>query len=225
MPRGSVRLIADSAGFTLIELLLALVMFGTIAGVIFGSFSAISDGASKGRQSADVYRVGRGALRRLILEVGAAVVFPTDSRTALLGEDGETDGHPHDRLTFVLIPYRRFPEQVPANEWCDVSYFLATNAQNKRALFRSEDCTPDETRQEDDTTLELTDLAVGLDIIYYDDEGEHEVWPPGNTEEPSLPCRVRIALTLQDARQYERMFISTVSLPMASACGSEDAQG
>ncbi len=217
--------VAGSAGFTLIELLLALAIFGIIAGVIFGSFAAISEGVDKGRQSTEVYRVGRGAIRYLSQEIGAAMWFRTDPRTVLLGEDDETAGQPHDRLTFVTIPYRRFPEQVPANELCDVSYFLAPNAQEKMALFRTEDCTLDEERQEDDAALELTDLVVGLDITYYDTEGEHERWPPDASEQHPLPCQVRIALTLQDAQQYERVFITTVLLPMASECDNEDTQG
>ena len=215
---------ARAAGFTLIELLLALVMFAAIVGVIFGSFAAISDGVDKSRQSVDVYRVGRGALRRLIQEVGAAVWFSDDQRTTLLGEDDETAGHARDRLTFVTIPYRRFPEQLPANELCDVAYFLNPNAQDRMALFRSEDCTLDEQRQEDDAALELTDLAVGLNITYTDaDEEEHDSWPPGGTE--ALPCRVRIELTLRDAQQYERTFITTVSLLMGNDCDREEAQG
>jgi hypothetical protein len=199
-------------------------MFATIAGVIFASFAAVADGVDKGRQSADVYRVGRGAVLRITQEVGAAIWFADDPRTTLVGKDGEDNGQPRDRLMFVTVPYRRFAEEAPEGELCDVSYFVAANAQGKTALFRTQDCTLDEERDGGGTTLELTDLAVGLDITYYDAEGEHASWPPGGGEEGPLPCRVRVALTLRDAQQYERVFITTVSLLMRGTCEGEEAQ-
>jgi prepilin-type N-terminal cleavage/methylation domain-containing protein len=230
MHRSKYPSLIDTAGFTLIELLLALVMFATIAGVIFASFAAVADGVDKGRQSADTYRVGRSALQRLLQEVGTAVQLQTvlgqhDPRTAFQGEDGQTDGWPRDRITFVTIPYRRFSARMPENEFCDVSYYITENAQGQPALFRTEDCTLDEERQEGGTTLELTDMAVGLDVTYFDAQEEHERWPPGSNDEVSLlPCRVRVALTLQDAQQRARVFLTTVSLLMRETCEDETAR-
>jgi hypothetical protein len=68
----------------------------------------------------------------------------------------------------------------------------------------------------------LTDLAVGLNITYYNAEKEYEEWPPTRDDQSLLPCRVRLALTLRDAQRYERAFITTVALPMRGSC--EDAQ-
>jgi type II secretion system protein J len=212
------------AGFTLIELLLALAMFAIIAGVIFASFAAVVDGVDKGRQSADVYRVGRGAMQRLTQEISTAIWFENDERTALLGENGEVNEHPHDRLSFVTIPYRRFNDKVPEGELCDVSYFLEENAQGKVALFRSEDCTLDDDRQAGGTKLELTDLAVGLDITYFDADGDHDSWPPNGGTNKGLPCYIRVVITLQDAQQYERVFITTVPLLMRDECGEQATQ-
>jgi hypothetical protein len=63
---------------------------------------------------------------------------------------------------------------------------------------------------------------VGLEITYYDAEKDYEEWPPNVDDQSLLPCRVRLALTLRDAQQYGRTFITTVGLPMRGAC--EDAQ-
>ena len=68
------------------------------------------------------------------------------------------------------------------------------------------------------TRLELTDLAVGLNMTYYDAEKDYEEWPPTRDEQNPLPCRVRLALTLRDTPQYARAFITTVALPMRGAC-------
>jgi type II secretion system protein J len=217
------------AGFTLVELLLALFLFALIAGVVFATFAAVASGVEKGRQHIELYRVGRVALLRMAQEIGAAIPSPpsrigtVESGTALLGKkhaDGEMG---HDRIDFLTVPYRRYSPGVPSYEICRVAYYVADNLQGKTALFREEDCSGEEDeRRERATRLELTDLAVGLNITYYNAERDYEEWPPTRDDQNLLPCRVRLALTLRDAQQYERAFITTVALPMRGSC--EDAQ-
>ena len=94
--------------------------------------------------------------------------------------------------------------------------------QSPTALWREEDCSnpggAKDERRERATRVELTDLAVGLDMTYYDSEQAYEEWPPtGNAPNP-LPCRVRLALTLRNTQQHERTFITTVALPMRGSC-------
>ena len=129
----------------------------------------------------------------------------------------------HDRIDFLTVPYRRYSDKVPSYELCHVAYYVADNPQGKTALFREEDCSgKEDERRERASQLELTDLAVGLEITYYDAEKDYEEWPPNRDDQSLLPCRVRLALTLRDTPQYERAFITTVALPMRGAC--EDAQ-
>ena len=210
------------AGFTLVEILLALFMFSIIAGTIFASFSAVVDGVEQGRVSGEFYRVGRTALQRMAQEIGAALYF-NDAATTMLGENGSAENQPRDRIAFVTIPYRRFPATLPAHELCDVSYYIENNAQGTSALFRTEDCTLDEERQDGGTRLELTDVVVGLDITYFDAEASHDDWPPNRQETGPLPCRVRLALTLRLSPEDERAFVTTVVLPMRGACEPEDS--
>ena len=220
---GPLRAFQGEVGFTLVELLLALFLFALIAGVIFAAFAAVASGVEKGRQSIELYRVGRVALLRMAQEVGAALPPPAGSDLRFQGKknaDGETG---HERIDFLTIPYRRYSDKVPSYELCRVAYYVAENAQGKTALFREEDCSGEEDeRRERATRLELTDLAVGLEITYYDAEKDYEEWPPNRDDQSLLPCRVRLALTLRDALQHERVFITTVALPMRGAC--EDAQ-
>ena len=227
---GRLRTSKGEAGFTLVELLLALFLFALIAGVVFAAFAAVASGVEKGRQHIELYRVGRVALLRMAQEIGAAIPPPAlesntafESNMALLGKthaDGEAG---HDRIDFLTIPYRRYSASVPSYEICRVAYYVADNLQGKTALFREEDCSGEEDeRRERATRLELTDLAVGLNITYYNTEKDYEEWPPTRDDQNLLPCRVRLALTLRDAQQYERAFITTVALPMRGSC--EDAQ-
>jgi general secretion pathway protein J len=212
---------ARQSGFTLIEVLLALAIFATIAAVVFASFAAVADGVDKGRQSADVYRVGRAAMQRITQEISGAIWYQDDPRTTFLSENNELAEHAADRVRFVTIPYRRFTEKRPEGELCDVAYFLDRNVQDKVALFRTEDCTLDDDREAGGNKLEMTDLVVGLDVTAYDAEGEHDAWPPGGGEAGPLPCYVRVALTLRDAQQYERVFITTTPLLMRGKCEDE----
>ena len=224
-PLGWLRTSRGEAGFTLVELLLALFLFALIAGVIFAAFTAVASGVEKGRQSIDVYRVGRAALLRMAQEVRAALPPPLpleggSDAGALRGKkDAGTGGLTHDRIDFMTIPYRLYNDKVPGYEICHVAYYIADNLQGKTALFRDEDCSGEkDERRERAIRMELTDLAVGLEITYYDADKDHEEWPPVRNTPNSLPCRVRLALTLRDAQQYERTFITTVSLPMEGSC-------
>jgi len=223
------RTFQGEVGFTLVELLLALFLFALIAGVIFAAFAAVASGVDKGRQSIELYRVGRVALLRMAQEVGAAmppsgaVPPPLGTFTGFQGKKNADGGTGHDRIDFLTIPYRRYSDKVPSYEFCRVAYYVADNPQGKTALFREEDCSGEEDeRRERATRLELTDLAVGLVITYYDVEKDYEEWPPNVDVQSLLPCRVRLALTLRDAQQYARAFITTVALPMRGSC--EDAQ-
>lgn len=207
------------AGFTLVELLLALFLFALIAGVVFATFAAVASGVEKGRQSIELYHVGRVALLRMAQEVGAAVQPQPGSNTGFQGKKNVGGEMGHDRIDFLTIPYRRYSDRVPSYEVCHVAYYVEDNLQGKRALVREEDCSGEEDeRREHATPLELTDLAAGLNITYYDAEKDYEEWPPTRDDQNPLPCRVRLALTLRDAKQYERTFITTVALPMRGAC-------
>ena len=227
---GRLKILKGEVGFTLVELLLALFLFALIAGVIFATFAAVASGIEKGRQSIELYRVGRVALLRMAQEVGAAmpppsgaVPPPLGTFTGFQGKKNADGGTGHDRIDFLTVPYRRYSDKVPSYELCRVAYDVADNPQGKTALFREEDCSGEEDeRRERATRLELTDLAVGLEITYYDAVKDYEEWPPNRDDQSLLPCRVRLALTLRDAQQYARAFITTVALPMRGAC--EDAQ-
>jgi prepilin-type N-terminal cleavage/methylation domain-containing protein len=220
---GPLRTPQGEAGFTLVELLLALFLFALVAGVVFAAFAAVASGVEKGRQHIELYRVGRVALLRMAQEVGAAMPPPAGSATGFQGKKNADGGAGRDRIDFLTIPYRRYSDKVPSYELCHVAYYVADNAQGKTALFREEDCSGEEDeRRGPATRLELTDLAVGLEITYYDAAKDYEEWPPLRDDQSLLPCRVRLALTLRDALQYARAFITTVALPMRGAC--EDAQ-
>jgi prepilin-type N-terminal cleavage/methylation domain-containing protein len=225
-------------GFTLIELLLALLMFALIAGVIFASFAAITDGVDKGRQSGEVYRIARGAIQRFIQELESSFQLqeqclddsPNYICTPLTGENSEVDGTPQDRLMFLTIPNRHFSDKLPGSEVCNVCYYIAENTMREPALFRYEDCMLG--KQEVDrcggkvAPLELTNIVVGLNVTYYDAEAEsYEAWPPDDAksdETRELPCRVHVALTLRRPQGDTQVFTTMVVLPAGKCPVAEE---
>jgi len=213
--------VRDESGFTLVELLLALFLFAIIAGVVFAAFAAVASGVERGRQSMELYRVGRAALLRMAQELEAALPPPEGSTSGFQGKK-TSGGTGQDRIEFLTIPYRRYADRIPSHELCRVAYAVAESQQGRTALFREEDCSGDQDeRRERATRLELTDLAVSLELTYFDAERDYDEWPPVRSTDQTLPCRVRIVLILRDAQQYERAFITTVALPMRGACEDE----
>ncbi len=203
---------AGPAGFTLIELLLALSLFVMIAGVVFAAFSGVMKGVEQGRRNLAAQRLGRTALLRMAQEVRAAM--HDDAHAGFRhGESAREGDYARDRLTFVTVPYRS--SAAPGSDVCEVAYYIGANTQGATALYREQDCEPDGEPLNGDT-LELTDAAVGLDVVYYDKEDVYEKWPASAANR--LPCRVRLALTLRDEQAAERDFITTVSLPMSKGC-------
>ena len=156
-------------------MLLALFLFALIAGVVFAAFAAVASGVEKGRQHIEIYRVGRVALLRMAQEIGAAMPPPAGIDTRFQGKKNADGGTGHDRIDFLTVPYRRYSDKVPSYELCHVAYYVADNPQGKTALFREEDCSgKEDERRERASQLELTDLAVGLEITYYDAEKDYE---------------------------------------------------
>ena len=174
------------AGFTLVELLLALFLFALIAGVIFAAFAAVASGVEKGRQSIELYRVGRVALLRMAQEIGAAMPPPAGSDTGFRGKKNADGGTGHDRIDFLTIPYRRYTDKVPSYELCHVAYYVADDTQGKTALFREEDCSgAEDERREHATRLESCGLTgifcASLGILDYPRCGSTLAGPSGIT--------------------------------------------
>src|SRR5215470_18320067 len=78
---GLLKSLQRDAGFILVELLLALFLFAFIAGVVFAAFAAVASGVEKGRQSMELYRVGRVALLQMAQEIAAAMPPPDGTGT------------------------------------------------------------------------------------------------------------------------------------------------
>ncbi len=234
----------QSAGFTLIELLLALLMFGIITTAVFATFSAIATGVEHGRKRIERIHVGLAAKQRLLQEIRSAYRIqnsdcdrerPSDERPGymcepLKGEDDTgPDGLPRDRIMFLTIPLQHFPATRPKGELCQICYYIDQNDQGLAALFRYEDCTLGGEGESDDRCggegdpLELTDAIVGMDITYYDQEDEMDVWPSQGIEpvDPPLPCRVHLSLILRDAPPDEAVE-ATVALPMQNVCEEKE---
>jgi hypothetical protein len=126
-----------------------------------------------------------------------------------LGEDRTESDNPTDKLAFstVLPPQR---PDVPDTEMCRVTYSIepVDESPERRGLFRRVNCSLNPEATDQDQLFLLTELAHGLDLKYYDEQGtEYLDW---NSREPRggkrLPARVKITLLLVDQQRQLRPF-------------------
>ncbi len=231
----------DQSGFTLVELLLALLMFGIVTSAIFAAFAAISSGVESGRHRTETSHIGRTAMQKLTQEIASAYRLqnsecledkPSYFCKPLKGDNESVDSVDRDRIMFLSIPVQRFPEKVPRGELCDICYFIDKNDFGETALFRSEDCTLGEEKDDErcpvEGGVELTDAIVGMNFTYFgatedqDEPEPAETWPPEDNEnaDGTLPCRVRVELIMREARPGE-ILTTMVALPMRGQCEVE----
>lgn len=217
-------------GFTLIEVLIAIGIMATILVILFRTYSAVVDRATRTRDLSQIYHEARVLLQLMADDLRAAYVKESVEQaqqalqqvkmrpTTFMGEDLSTSAQPADKLMFsTILPIQR--PDVPDAETCRVTYSLevVNDPPDGRALARRVNCSLDPTATDQDHVFLLSDLAHGLDFRYYDDQGtEYLEW---NSQEPRngkrLPFRVKIILLLADAHGELRPFEMFADLVMA----------
>lgn len=220
----------DSAGFTLLEVLIATGIMATILVILFGTYSAAVDRATRTRELSQIYHEARVLLQLMANDLRSAYVKETMEQaqqalqqgrvrpTTFRGEDLAELDKPADTLSFSTILPAQRPDE-PDAETCRVTYSLeaVNDPPDSRALARRVDCSLDPAATDQDHLFLLTDLAHGLEFRYYDDQGtEYRDW---NSQEPRggkrLPARVKIVLFLADPHGELRPFEMLVELVMA----------
>jgi prepilin-type N-terminal cleavage/methylation domain-containing protein len=215
-------------GFTLLEVMIAVGIMATILVILFGTYSAAVDRAARARERSQIYHEARVLLQLVANDLRSAYVKEsieqaqqalqqTKTRpTTFVGEDRTAFNNPADTLEFSTVLPTQRPD-VPDTEMCRVAYRIEplNEPPQSRALFRRVNCrlapeatdlAPEATDQ--DHLFLLTELAHGLDLKYYDDQGtEYLDW---NSREPrggkQVPARVKITLLLADRHGQLRPF-------------------
>jgi type II secretion system protein J len=211
----------NTQGFTLLEVLIAISIMATILVILFGTYSAAVDRATRTRELSQIYHEARVLLQLLANDLRPSYVKESTEQaqqalqqvrvqpTTFIGEDHTDSDKPVDKLTFsTVLPLQR--PDMPDTEMCRVTYSLeaVNEPPQSRALFRRVNCSLDPLATDQDHLFLLTDLARGLDFKYYDEQGTE--YPDWNSNEPHggkrLPVRVKITLLLADQHGELRPF-------------------
>jgi prepilin-type N-terminal cleavage/methylation domain-containing protein len=208
-------------GFTLLEVMIAVGIMATILVILFGTYSAAVDRAARTRELSQIYHEARVLLQLVANDLRSAYVKEsieqaqqalqqTKTRpTTFVGEDRTAFNNPADTLEFSTVLPTQRPD-VPDTEMCRVAYSIEplNELPQSRALFRRVNCSLAPEATDQDHLFLLTELAHGLDLKYYDDQGtEYLDW---NSREPrggkQVPARVKITLLLADRHGQLRPF-------------------
>jgi prepilin-type N-terminal cleavage/methylation domain-containing protein len=211
----------SAAGFTLLEVMIAISIMATILVILFGTYSAAVDRATRTRELSQIYHEARVLLQLMANDLRSAYVKESVEQaqqalqqvktppTTFIGEDHTESDNAADKLAFSTVLPTQRPD-VPDTEMCRVAYSIepVSESPQSRALVRRVNCSLNPEATEQDHLFLLTELARGLDFKYYDDQGtEYLDW---NSREPHggkrLPARMKITLLLADQHGQVRPF-------------------
>jgi type II secretory pathway pseudopilin PulG len=132
----------QAAGFTLLEVVIAIGILGTILVILFGTYAAVAERATRTRDLSQIYHEARVLLQLMADDVRLAFVktAPTQAQQVaqqapqgglrvdvplptFVGEHRTDENQPADTLAFAtIIPVQR--PDVPDTELCRVTYSL-----------------------------------------------------------------------------------------------------
>jgi prepilin-type N-terminal cleavage/methylation domain-containing protein len=141
-PRPVSGLAPYAAGFTLLEVVIAIGILGTILVILFGTYAAVAERATRTRDLSQIYHEARVLLQLMADDVRSAFVKTATTQAqqaaeqvpqgglrsnvplpTFVGEHRTDENQPADTLAFsTIVPVQR--PDVPDSEMCRVTYSL-----------------------------------------------------------------------------------------------------
>ena len=218
-------------GFTLLEILLAMFIFTIVLSTLYTAYTGTFRNVDETESQADIYRMARIALERIIEDLESAYMPPhaagptTEEKSpqsvAFVGETALISDRSADTLLFHSRAHLVFDEEEVDATAARIVYDVRQSEEDEEVfvLYRTDTPGFEEGPEQGTGGLILCDSLHGVDFIYYDDEGrEHDGWDSTNEEfKDSLPTMVSVILQFVNTRNPEAplKFASSVVLPMA----------
>lgn len=218
-------------GFTLLEILLAMFIFAVVLSTLYTAYTGTFRNIDETESQADVYRMARVALERMVEDLESAYLSYRASNpkseedtlqpTEFVGETTEIDDRDADTLRFLSRAHLVFYEEDKEAGIARIVYEVRQSEEEEESfvLYRSDTPGFEEGPEEGTGGLILCEGIHALDFTYYDDEGRaHDSWDSTREEfKGRLPMMVTILLEFVNKTNPESplKFTTGVALPMA----------
>jgi len=199
------------AGFTLLEIMIAVTIISFMMGIVYTTFSTISQSDKRTAISHELTLKARNLIELITRDI-SSVYLPagyspaknqSDSNLqyAFIGNSEETEGFSLDFITSDADPER--PDDIKIKE---VGYFTVRSGQEGLTLFKREDDTPDDNIREGGRSYEVMAGLNSLSFEFMNNRGEWKNdW--NTLTGGSLPAGVKVEFSLIG----EEMLVETFS--------------
>ena len=211
------HIVRNKNGFTLLEIMIAITILSVIMGIVYSSFSAISESDRRISLASESSLKARNLFAMMTKEISSVFVPPLS-----LG-----DGELEDRLNYGFICAKEGDVQridfttalsdtgsVSDVALKEIGYYLMPREEGGYSLFKHIDMTPDSDISTGGSNYFLMDGVASLryEFIKNEDEIVNEL---DASSKASLPKVVRVELSLVNAESDMETFSTTISLYLA----------
>ena len=208
-------------GFTLLEIMIAITILSVIMGIVYSSFSAISESDRRISLASESALKARNLFALMTREISSTFVSPTP-----LGA-----GDKEDRLNYGFICTKEGDVQridfttalsdsgsMPDVALKEIGYYLMPREEGGYSLFKHIDVTPDDDISAGGGNYFLMDGVASLRYEFMKGEDEMTDAIPDEwnaSDKGSLPKAIRVELSLVNAQSDIETFSTTISLYLA----------
>ena len=209
--------LSSGSGFTLLEIMIAITILSLIMGVVYSSFSAISESDRKISLASETALRARNLFGMMTKEISSVFV------PAAAGGSGEAQ----DRLNYGFVctadgEMQRLDFTAAISDsgrisdatLKEISYFLKPKEGGGNSLFKRMDATPDDDISSGGRDFFLMDDVASLryEFVKGEDEPTAE-WE--SLTKASLPKIVRVELSLINKESDIETFVTTIPIYLA----------
>ena len=201
-------------GFTILELLLTMSIMVMVMTMIQSALAISSKVCTGGRDRAQLFHGARLAMDEMLSAFGN-MEYASTGKYEFVALTGDYDGYPRDSVDMVTLA----PPMQLDNRWLAgevrVRYFVESREDGVSVLMKELSYPSDDAPKEEDISgVPLVEGVVGLEITYYDQDGElSRGWDSSVAEQDgSRPYEAVITLFLDMGKTIQPLS-SAVMLP------------
>jgi len=217
----------NNKGFTLIELMmgaLILAMIGTLCyGALWGTFKTQKTIAGR----SDIQELGTSLINKIRMDM--AQTFYVKSRRPLTRFKSENLGK-LDKITFTALVHIPTQENAHESDQALITYETEPDPENPQNNILKRRETPiiaptDDAELAQGDFVKVTNKIQEFDLQFYDGLKYQPEWDiESQVTQNKLPSLIKIRLVLQDDKEVNHVFFTTLDLPMSQSLGTPNTK-